>query len=45
MNHNEFIGKARSAVNARIAQHIEQKGEDNISPEILSGLGKRRRPR
>jgi limonene 1,2-monooxygenase len=35
VNQDEFIGKARSAVEARIAQHIEQKGADNISPEIL----------
>jgi limonene 1,2-monooxygenase len=35
VNQEEFIGRARSAVNARIAAHIEQKGTDNISPEIL----------
>ena len=34
VNHEAFIGQARSAVNVRIAQHIEEKGADNISPEI-----------
>jgi limonene 1,2-monooxygenase len=34
VNHEAFIGQARSAVSARIAQHIEDKGADNISPEI-----------
>jgi limonene 1,2-monooxygenase len=35
VNHDEFIGRARSAVSARVARHIEEKGTDNISPEIL----------
>ena len=35
VNHDDFIGRARSAVNARVARHIEEKGADNISPEIL----------
>ncbi len=34
-NHDEFIGRAKSAVISRIASHIEEKGTDNISPEIL----------
>ena len=34
VNHDAFIGQARSAVNARIAQHIAEKGGDNISPEV-----------
>jgi len=34
-NHDEFIGRAKSAVISRIARHIEEKGTDNISPEIL----------
>jgi limonene 1,2-monooxygenase len=35
VNHDEFIGQAKSAVIGRIARHIEEKGTDNISPEIL----------
>ena len=34
VNHEAFIGQSRSAVSARIAQHIEEKGADNISPEV-----------
>jgi limonene 1,2-monooxygenase len=34
-NHDDFIGRARSAVNTRIARHIEEKGTANIAPEIL----------
>ncbi len=34
-NRDEFVGRSRSAVTARIARHIEEKGADNISPEIL----------
>jgi limonene 1,2-monooxygenase len=33
-NHDAFIGQTRSAVSARIAQHIAEKGGDNISPEV-----------
>jgi limonene 1,2-monooxygenase len=35
VNHDEFIGRSRAAVNTRIAQHIQEKGSDNIAPEIL----------
>jgi limonene 1,2-monooxygenase len=35
VNHDDFIGRARSAVTERIARHIEEKGSENISPEIL----------
>ncbi len=35
VNHDDFIGRARSAVSARVARHVEEKGADNISPEIL----------
>jgi limonene 1,2-monooxygenase len=34
-NHDTFMGAARDAVGARIIKHIEEKGTDNISPEIL----------
>jgi limonene 1,2-monooxygenase len=34
VNHEAFIGQSRSAVSARIAQHIAEKGGDNISPEV-----------
>jgi limonene 1,2-monooxygenase len=34
VNHDAFIGQANSAVTARIAQHIREKGADNVSPEI-----------
>jgi len=35
-NHETFMGAAISAVGARIAKHIEEKGTDNISPDILA---------
>ncbi len=35
-NHETFIGAAMGAVGARIMKHIEEKGTDNISPEILA---------
>jgi limonene 1,2-monooxygenase len=35
VNHDAFIGQATQAVTARIARHIEEKGGDNISPEIM----------
>ena len=35
-NHEEFIGAAMGAVGARIAKHIEEKGTENISPDILA---------
>jgi limonene 1,2-monooxygenase len=35
VNHDSFIGQARDAVSARIARHIEEKGAENIAPEIL----------
>jgi len=34
-NHDTFMGAAMDAVGARIMKHIEEKGTDNISPEIL----------
>ncbi len=35
-NHETFMGAAMGAVGARIMKHIEEKGTDNISPEILA---------
>jgi len=32
--------QAMMAVGARIAQHIEEKGEENISPQILAAMGR-----
>jgi limonene 1,2-monooxygenase len=37
-NHERFIGEARAAVGARIAQHIQNEGTRNISPEILQAM-------
>lgn len=34
-NHDEFMGRSRSAVNTRVAQHIQEQGAANIAPEIL----------
>ena len=38
-NRETFIGEARMAVGVRIAQHIQEKGADNIAPEILEAMG------
>lgn len=38
-NRPRFIGEAQAAVGARLAQHIEQKGTENIRPEILAAMG------
>lgn len=35
-NHETFMGAAIGAVGARIMKHIEEKGTENISPEILA---------
>ncbi len=35
-NHETFMGAAMSAVGTRIAKHIEEKGTENISPDILA---------
>ncbi|MBN9507791.1 MAG: LLM class flavin-dependent oxidoreductase [Alphaproteobacteria bacterium] len=40
VNHDEFIGRANKAVSARIAQHIEEKGADNIAAEIAKNYVK-----
>jgi limonene 1,2-monooxygenase len=38
-NRPRFIGEAMAAVGARVAQHIQDKGTDNIRPEILAAMG------
>ena len=38
-NRETFIGHARMAVGMRVAQHIQEKGVDNIRPEILEAMG------
>lgn len=38
-NRPRFIGEAQMAVGARVAQHIEKKGTENIRPEILEAMG------
>ncbi len=38
-NRGVFIGQARMAVGARVAQHIQEKGTENIQPEILEAMG------
>jgi limonene 1,2-monooxygenase len=35
-NHEALMGSAMMAVGARIEKHIQEKGSDNISPEILA---------
>lgn len=46
-NRPTFMGEARAAVGARVAQHIEQKSTADIRPENLEamGLDKAKRPR
>jgi limonene 1,2-monooxygenase len=38
-NAERFMAQARMAVGVRIAQHIQEKGVDNIQPEILAAMG------
>ena len=38
-NAERFMAQARMAVGVRIAQHIQEKGVDNIQPEILQAMG------
>jgi len=38
-NRDAFIGQARMAIGARVAQHVQEKGVDNIRPEILEAMG------
>jgi len=43
-NRPRFIGEAMAAVGARVAQHIQNKGTDNIRPEILEAMGMTGKP-
>jgi len=43
-NRPRFIGEAMAAVGARVAQHIQNKGTDNIRPEILEAMGMASKP-
>ena len=43
-NRPRFIGEAMAAVGARVAQHIQNKGTDNIRPEILEAMGMANKP-
>jgi limonene 1,2-monooxygenase len=38
-NRPRFMGEAMMAVGARVASHIQEKGTDNIRPEILAAMG------
>ena len=38
-NRASFMGQAMAAVGTRIAQHIADKGSENIRPEILEAMG------
>lgn len=38
-NRPRFIGEAMAAVGARVAQHVQSKGTENIRPEILEAMG------
>ena len=43
-NRPRFIGEAMAAVGMRVAQHIQEKGTDNIRPEILEAMGMGKKP-
>ncbi|WP_082515543.1 LLM class flavin-dependent oxidoreductase [Sphingomonas sp. Leaf412] len=43
-NRPRFIGEAQKAVGARVAQHVADKGSDNIRPEILAAMGLDKKP-
>jgi limonene 1,2-monooxygenase len=43
-NRETFIGQARMAVGVRVAQHIQEKGVENIRPEILEAMGMGKKP-
>lgn len=43
-NRETFIGQARMAVGMRVAQHIQEKGTENIRPEILEAMGLNKKP-
>jgi limonene 1,2-monooxygenase len=43
-NRPEFVAELMGAVGARVAQHIEQKGGENIAPEIVEAMGLGKKP-
>ena len=43
-NRPRFMGEAMMAVGARVASHIQEKGTDNIRPEILAAMGMGKKP-
>jgi limonene 1,2-monooxygenase len=43
-NRPRFIGEAQKAVGARVAQHVAEKGSENIRPEILAAMGLDKKP-
>ena len=43
-NRPGFIGQAQAAVGARIVQHIQEKGTENIRPEILEAISAAQAP-
>ncbi len=43
-NRPRFMGEAMAAVGARVAQHIQEKGTENIRPEILAAMGMDKKP-
>jgi len=38
-NRETFMGQAMAAVGTRVAKHVQEKGGDNIRPEILEAMG------
>ncbi len=42
--HEATMGQARMAVGQRIVQHIQEKGTENIRPEILEAMGLNKKP-
>ena len=43
-NRPRFMGEAMMAVGSRIAQHIQEKGTGQVSPEILALMGMDKTP-
>ena len=43
-NRETFIGQSMAAVGARVAQHIHDKGSENIAPEIMEAMGLGKKP-
>jgi limonene 1,2-monooxygenase len=43
-NRPRFMGEAMAAVGMRVAQHIQEKGTENIRPEILEAMGMAKKP-